>query len=162
MKIYSFPYISSPDATTLILGTMPGQRSLAMKQYYGHAGNAFWKILFETFDGDFTNDYEQRIKLLLNNKVAVWDVLCACDREGSADSAIEKEVVNDFDQFFKDHPKIRRIAFNGNNAENYYIRHVRNRPDIPTFVLPSTSSANSWLKFEEKLEKWKRLLHEVQ
>ena len=157
MKIYSFPSISTPEANTLILGTMPGQRSIAMNQYYGHGGNAFWKIMFEVFEEKFTREYEIRRQLLIKNGIALWDVLKACEREGSADHAIEKEEVNDFDQFFQTHSQIKLLAFNGIKAENYFMRSVHKRPGVPMIIMPSTSSANGWMRYEQKLNAWKQI-----
>lgn len=95
---------------------MPGERSLKLNQYYGHNGNLFRKLIFSIFDCPFSSDYEKRKSVLLENNVALWDVLIACEREGSADSAIALEESNDFQSFFLLHPKIKLIAFNGQNA----------------------------------------------
>jgi hypothetical protein len=88
MQIFSFPPISDPRSEVLVLGTMPGEMSLRLSQYYGHKGNQFWRIMFELHGVDFSADYERRRQLLLENRIALWDVLKACVREGSADSGI--------------------------------------------------------------------------
>ncbi|MGG7036125.1 MAG: DNA-deoxyinosine glycosylase [Flavobacterium sp.] len=154
MKIYSFPPISNPDATVLILGTMPGEQSLKLNQYYGHGGNAFWKLIFTIFKEPFSTDYETRKAFLLQNNIALWDVLEACEREGSADSEIRKEVPNDFESFFTNHPKIKLITFNGHNAERYFTKRVKIENNFTFITLPSTSPANARKTFEEKLSEW--------
>jgi hypoxanthine-DNA glycosylase len=87
MRIFSFPPIVSEKSKVLILGTMPGDRSLKLNQYYGHNGNNFWKIIFTICEEPFSPDYEKRKNVLLNNNLALWDVLQACEREGSSDSS---------------------------------------------------------------------------
>ena len=154
MKKYSFSPISHSDATVLILGTMPSEQSLAANQYYGHPRNAFWKILFCVFETPFSTDYEQRKNVLLENRIALWDVLEACVREGSLDSAIEQEVPNDFDSFLKAHPNIRHIYFNGQKAAKYFKQHVAVSDTYQLLTLPSTSPANAGMSFEKKLLKW--------
>jgi hypoxanthine-DNA glycosylase len=154
MKIYSFPPISNQNAKVLILGTMPGEKSLQINQYYGHGGNTFWKLISAIFNEPFSNDYEKRKKILLQNNIALWDVLKACEREGSSDNAILKEESNDFKSFFEKHPNIKIIAFNGQNAESYFNIYSNSRPIINYLTLPSTSPANTWKTFDEKLVEW--------
>lgn len=152
---YSFPPISNPDATVLILGTMPGERSLQLNQYYGHSNNSFWKIMFAIFEEPFNSNYEIKKALLVKNKIALWDVLKSCIREGSADSAIAEEVPNDFETFFKNHPKIKVIAFDGKSAEAYFKRLIKTGRNFTYLTLPSTSPANARKNLEEKLSEWK-------
>lgn len=155
MKKYSFPPISNPNARILILGTMPSAQSLALGQYYGNPRNAFWKLVFTIFNRPFSSDYKQRKRLLLENQVALWDVLEVCVREGSLDSAIEQEVVNDFNSFLKAHPNIKTIFFNGQKAAAYFKRHVKVGEHYRLVTLPSTSPAHAGKSFEMKLKEWK-------
>lgn len=154
MKVYSFPSISNQESKVLILGTMPGIASLELNQYYGHTRNAFWKLLFTIFDEPFSTDYEIRKNLVLKNNIAVWDVLQACVREGSLDSAIEQEVPNDFEEFLELHPKIELIVFNGQKAAKFFKQYVSVSKDYTLVTLPSTSPANAGVSFERKLEEW--------
>lgn len=154
MKKYSFEPISSKEATILILGTMPGEQSIALNQYYGHARNNFWKLLFTIFQTPFSNHYEDRKALIINNKVALWDVLQVCERQGSLDSAIKNEVANDFNQFMKSHPNIKHIFFNGQKAASYFKKYVILDTNYETTTLPSTSPANAGKTFEQKLLEW--------
>ena len=152
---FSFPPISNFDARILILGTMPGERSIALNQYYGHGGNQFWKIIFGCFDEPFSDDYEIKKQLLLENKIALWDVLQNCEREGSADNSIKAESPNDFVSFFNEHPEIKTIIFNGKNAWQYFENHVGFDEGKEYQTLPSTSPANTWATKEEKSKLWK-------
>jgi hypoxanthine-DNA glycosylase len=157
MRKFSFPPISNNYSKALILGTMPGKMSLKLNQYYGHGGNQFWKLIFNIFNEPFSTEYEKRKDVLIKNHIALWDVLKACVREGSSDNAILEEESNDFETFFDNHPNLELIAFNGKNAEGYFNRFCRVKPAIETVILPSTSPANTWKKFEEKLSEWKEI-----
>lgn len=154
MKVYSFTPISDAHSKVLVLGTMPGVASLEMNQYYGHPRNAFWKLMFAVFEQPFSNDYEERKQMALDNQIAIWDVLQACVREGSLDSAIEQEVPNDFKAFLKAHPNLELIVFNGQKAAKFFNHYVRLNIPIRQVVLPSTSPANAGVSFEQKLKVW--------
>ena len=133
---------------------MPGEKSLALQQYYGHTGNHFWKIMFRLFDRPFTSDYGVRTALLAEKGIALWDVLRYCEREGSADSRIKKEVANDFAAFYRQHPQIGPVFFASQMAQAYYIRHVGLGLGRDYFLLPSPSGANSWKSLDEKVAEW--------
>lgn len=155
MKSFSFAPISSPDSKILILGTMPGTKSLELNQYYGHNQNNFWKFMFEILKEEFSNDYEVRKNLLIKNNVALWDVLQFCDRVGSLDSAIKNEIANDFEEFLASHPQITTILFNGQKAAAFFKKYVHLNKQYKTFTLPSTSPANASKAFQSKLDEWK-------
>lgn len=157
MILNSFPSISTPEAKVLVLGTMPGAESLRLNQYYGHNRNAFWKILFTLFDTPFSTAYEDRKMLLLKNNIAVWDVLQACIRKGSLDSAIEQEIPNDFNAFLEAHPNIEHIFFNGQKAAKYFRQYVTVPEKYTLSTLPSTSPANAGIPFEQKLSAWESI-----
>lgn len=154
MKIYSFPSLSNPEATVLLLGTMPGVQSLAMNQYYGHPRNLFWKLVSTVFNEPLPTDYNQKKEMLIRNKIAVWDVLQACERQGSLDSAIMKEVPNDFTSFLNEHPNLKIIAFNGQKAAAFFRKHISISKDYILITLPSTSPAHAGKSFEQKLKEW--------
>lgn len=160
MKKYSFPPISNPNATILILGTMPSVQSLALGQYYGNPRNTFWKLIFTIFDTTFSTEYETRKSVLLHNHIALWDVLQACVREGSLDSAIEQEIPNDFNSFLKAHPHIQHIYFNGQKAAAYFKHYVKSNNKYILVTLPSTSPAHAGKSFDLKLKEWAVIKHE--
>jgi double-stranded uracil-DNA glycosylase len=159
-----FPPIAGKQARTLILGSLPGQKSLQMQQYYAHPQNAFWKIILQLFDVPSPQPYTRRVKVLTDHHIALWDVLAAAERPGSLDSAIvhASARANDFEGFFRAHPQIRRVFFNGRKAEEMYRRFVL--PGLgPEFeelryeCLPSTSPAHAGMTFARKLEHWARI-----
>jgi hypoxanthine-DNA glycosylase len=154
MKSFSFAPITSQDANVLILGTMPGTKSLELNQYYGHKQNNFWKFMFEILNEEFSNDYEKRKELLQKNKIALWDVLQFCDRVGSLDSAIKNEIANDFESFLETHPNIKTILFNGQKAAAFFKKYVHLKKEYQLITLPSSSPANASQSFQSKLEEW--------
>ena len=154
MKIQSFPALSNPAAEVLLLGTMPGVLSLAINEYYGHPRNYFWKLLAAIFDEEIPPSYELKKALLQRNKIAVWDVLQACEREGSLDNNIRKENPNDFAAFLNEHPQIKLIAFNGQKAAAFFKKYVGLSGAYSYITLPSTSPANASKSFEQKLREW--------
>lgn len=159
MKI-AFPPIINEDAEVIILGTMPSEESLRKQEYYGHKTNQFWKLIFALFRKEYTDDYTSKIRLLKENKIALWDVLNSCEGEGSADSNIKNEIPNDFNQLFTNYPKIRTIFFSSKKAEEFYNKYVRKDSRYKYYVLPSPSSANARLSFDTKLKEW-QVLKEV-
>ena len=166
--IEGFAPIVSGNASVLILGTMPSEASLLRQQYYGHPRNAFWPIMSELFGSDPELCYQRRKEVLIENGVAVWDVLQSCNRLGSSDSSIKLATIrtNDFAGFFTEYKYIKRVFFNGGMAEKLYQKRV-----LPTLNhrftyleyqrLPSTSPANASLKFEQKIEAWKVIKQHV-
>lgn len=160
MRIRSFAPIAGRGARLLILGSMPGVASLAANQYYAHPQNQFWKIVEALFGIDRGADYAVRVRALKANGVAVWDVLHSCVREGSLDNRIEDEAANDFRAFFRAHPAIHRVYFNGAKAEASYRRHVLPGIDRPLRYrrLPSTSPAHAALPYARKLAAWRAIL----
>jgi double-stranded uracil-DNA glycosylase len=159
-----FPPIAQRDATTLVLGSLPGRRSLEAQQYYAHPHNAFWKLIGALFEDDGAATYTHRVRVLTKNRIALWDVLAAAERPGSLDSSIvhASAKANDFAEFFRSHPRIRRVFFNGRKAEQMYRRFVLPRlgeefSDIRYECLPSTSPAHAGMPFAQKLERWSRI-----
>ena len=161
--IHSFAPIAHANATVLILGSMPGEASLRAGEYYAHPRNYFWRMMGALISLDPESPYEQRIHALKSARIAVWDVLHSCTREGSLDTSIDKvsQISNDFQVFFARHANITRVFFNGSAAEQIYRRNVLPGLKVQRLEylrLPSTSPANASIPFERKLEAWKSIL----
>lgn len=166
--VHSFAPIAAPDATRLILGSMPGKRSLAARQYYAHPQNSFWKILGHLLGFDPALPYAARCAALTAGGVALWDVLATCTRSSSLDSDIVESsiVANDFAGFLAAHPKIRAFYFNGAKAETSFTRHVvptlsAALKTLPRRRLPSTSPAHAAMRFETKLAAWRGVIDDT-
>jgi len=164
----AFPPIIGGRPRVLILGSMPGDASLRLGEYYGHRRNAFWAIMTDLLGLPADADYRQRTAALVAGGIALWDVLAACERDGSLDAAIRPESiqVNDFHWLFADYPGIELIVFNGGTAEREY--HKRVRPGlmpadqaIPMRRLPSTSPAYAGMPLAEKMSVWCTALAEL-
>lgn len=151
----AFPPIADKNSEILILGTMPGEKSLELQQYYGNRGNQFWKILFEILGEAFSSDYNDRVALLPKYRIALWDVLQYCEREGSLDSAIKNEMANDFEAFYAEHPQIKHVFFSSKNAAAYYDKYVGRKEGLVYDVLPSPSGANASMRPAQKLQVWR-------
>lgn len=161
MPIFSFEPIVNDTCKVLVLGTMPGAMSLKKQQYYGYDPNAFWRIMYALFNREPEEDYDRRKAFLLQHGIAVWDVLKACEREGSSDSDIKEPVPNDFGALYRRFPNIGSVCFNGGPARRLYSRFIEKPESIEAarafYSLPSTSPAYT-IRFEKKLEQWKLLL----
>ena len=165
---HGFPPVSRADARLLILGSMPSRESLTRRQYYAHPRNAFWPILTSLLGIEAT-EYAERCDDLKASGVALWDVLQACFRDGSLDSAIDDStiVINDFTAFFEAHRGIRHVYFNGAKAESVYRRHVlpalaKEAAALPLRRLPSTSPAHAGMSLERKRSAWRVIVDEGQ
>ena len=115
-RISSFPPIISEGSKILILGSVPGVKSLEMQQYYAHPQNQFWKIIFELLKEDFTSDYKKRTEIIRKNYIALWDVIDTCEREGSLDTKIRNEEHNDIIKILREHPTIKAVFCNGQKS----------------------------------------------
>lgn len=155
MKKFSFPPIVDENSQVLILGTMPGNKSLQLNQYYANPTNQFWKILSYITGGNFNVEYEIKKKVLLKYNIAVWDVLMHCEREGSLDVNISDEFPNDFKIFFAKYPNIKAVFFNGSKAADLFNKYHLGANNKFYKTLPSTSSANTSMTFNDKAGIWK-------
>ncbi len=165
MKSKCFEPIARADAGVLILGSLPGQMSLARGQYYAQPYNAFWRIMGELVGASPDVPYHDRVHLLKQHHIAVWEVCAAGFRAGSLDSAIELSTVrvNHFGAFLRAHTGIDLICFNGRKAEEIFMRKVRQEPRavfqrIRYASLPSTSAAHAGMPFAQKLALWRSAL----
>lgn len=162
-RIASFAPAALPSAKILILGSIPGVASLNANQYYAHPRNAFWKIMGELIGFDVRTPYPERIDVLKNADIALWDVLHSCQRKGSLDTAIESDSItaNDLDAFLDIHSSIKLLCFNGATAERCFRQHVKLKAEhaaIAQIRLPSTSPAHAALSFGQKLSAWRSAL----
>lgn len=154
----SFLPISHSSIEILILGSMPGEKSLQEQEYYAHPQNRFWKMLATITNSSMPTNYEEKIKLLEVHNIGLWDVVFEAKRIGSLDSAIEDESPNDIESFIQYHPKLKTIGFNGKKSEALFKKYFKQKSHIRYLLLPSTSPANAGIGFDEVCERWKELL----
>lgn len=156
-----FEPIAGSDTRILILGSLPGRRSLQTGQYYAHARNGFWPIMGALFDA--TGGYDERCRRLVDARIAVWDVLREARRPGSLDSSIRAidAQTNDFQRFFERNRKVSLIAFNGRKAQSLFdlkVAPLINGRLPRRVVLPSTSPAHAAMSLGEKEAIWRSML----
>ena len=154
----AFDPISNSDTTILILGTMPGDKSLELGEYYGHSRNRFWKIISIITNNDLPLTYSGKKTFLLKSKIGVWDVAHKATRKGSLDSAIENEEPNNLDGFVARHKNLKVIGFNGTKSEALFDKYFKRRADIKYISLPSTSPANTGIDFDSICKIWRQIM----
>jgi double-stranded uracil-DNA glycosylase len=137
----------------LILGSFPSRRSLEQREYYAHPRNQFWRIMETLFGIGRNLEYRVKIDNLIRHRIALWDVIGACCRAGSADHQIIRPSLNPVQQLLTSCPTIRGIACNGITAARYVDR-LRLPYNIRIIPLPSTSPANTRFTLTEKTERW--------
>lgn len=158
MRKIAFAPIVNEHSKILLLGSMPGEESLLRQQYYGHKGNQFWRIMYQLLNVPFTEVYENRVQLLLDHQIALWDVLHSCQRAGSADSCIQQPIPNEFTPFLQLHPRIAHIVFTSGKAQQLFLKHVGTYCGIALHKLPSPSGANAKMGLAEKIVHWQMLI----
>ncbi|MFD3166852.1 DNA-deoxyinosine glycosylase [Herpetosiphon sp. NSE202] len=159
MAKYALPAIVQPTSQLLILGTLPGDQSLAAQFYYMHPRNQFWRIMQALFEAEPGTTSAERTDFLARHGIALWDVLHAAERDGSLDTAITQPIPNDFATFLGNYPTIRTIGLNGIKAQQLFERLVwptlsaELQARLTLHALPSTSPANTQA-FAAKLQAW--------
>jgi len=168
-ELHGFPPIIGEEPRVLILGSMPGVRSLELQQYYGHPQNHFWRIICTLLDLPLPQEYQKRTAVLREAGIALWDSIDSCRREGSLDQAIREEQPNDVVGLLRRRPSIRLVVFNGRKAEQGFYRGMRSLyggevPDVMqrcSFIrLPSSSPipTKGHKKWQDKLAEWRVIL----
>nr|WP_315032588.1 DNA-deoxyinosine glycosylase [uncultured Chryseobacterium sp.] len=156
-RISSFSPIIDARSEILILGSIPGGKSLEKQQYYAHPQNKFWRIIFHLVKEEFTEDYIQRIETIKKHRIALWDVIDSCERKGSLDSEIRNEEANQIGELLEEYPNVKAIFCNGGKSYKNLLKLLGKNDTVPVFLLPSTSPAYT-IPFEKKLDEWKKTL----
>jgi len=154
----SFDPISNADTTILILGTMPGDESLELGEYYGHSRNKFWKIISTITENNLPLTYSDKKALLLKSRIGIWDVAHKANRKGSLDSAIVDEEPNCVDNFIAKHKNLKVIGFNGTKSQALFDKYFDRKNGINYISLPSTSPANTGIDFDNICKLWRQIL----
>ena len=160
-----FAPAGSSQPSVLILGSLPGIASLNQQQYFAHPRNQFWPIAAEIMGFEADSSYAERLSILTERRIMLWDVVYSAYRKGSLDSSIKTEglQVNEFFDLLNPR-SVRLVVFNGAAAEKYFNQYAV--PELlkkgleeamfPKMIkMPSTSPANASFSFEQKLSKWR-------
>jgi len=155
-KLIGFPPVVGKSPRIMILGSMPGVESLNKQQYYGYPRNQFWAILMTLLKREIFNNYEDKKRTLMNNHIALWDVVHSCRRNGSLDSNLKDVKTNDFNYLFEKYFTLKAVFCNGQTAYKLF-KQYNDDINLPIIALPSTSPAYT-LSFDKKLAQWRRIL----
>ena len=152
------PPVARADARLFLLGSLPGDASLAAKRYYAYPTNQFWRLLGQSIGEDLQSlDYDQRLERLAERRIGLWDVIASATRRGSLDQAIRLAEHNRILHLLQDFPELRAIAFNGATAATVGRKLIGEPPqDLRLIDLPSSSAANA-IAFAEKAAAWSLL-----
>lgn len=137
----------------LILGSFPSVKSREAGFFYGHPQNRFWKVLAAVVGQEVPKTIPEKRAFLLQNHIAVWDVIQSCDIIGSSDSSIKNVVANDLSEML-DRSRICQIYVNGRKAEQLYQKYIYPETGIEAVCLPSTSPANAAWNLERLISAW--------
>lgn len=153
------PPIVDDKTYVLVIGSMPGKLSLEKQQYYGNPRNHFWAIIGKLLATDIPENYNEKIRLLRQHRIGLWDSIKSCERKGSLDATIKNEVPNDFAALFKKYPQIKLILFNGGKSFEVFKKHVglETLENRAYEKMPSTSPipGKNIKSFDEKVEVWR-------
>jgi hypoxanthine-DNA glycosylase len=149
------PPIARSDARLFVLGSLPGDASLAARRYYAHPTNQFWRLLGLAIGEELAGvDYDERLNQLAERRIGLWDVIASASRRGSLDQAIRDAQHNRIEHLLHDFPNLRAIAFNGAAAAAAGRKLIGEAPSRLTLIdLPSSSAANT-RPFAEKAARW--------
>ncbi|MBQ2667291.1 MAG: DNA-deoxyinosine glycosylase [Clostridia bacterium] len=154
MPVHPIPPLYDTDSEILILGSFPSVKSREAAFFYGHPQNRFWKVLAAVLEDFVPQTVEEKCTFLHKHHVALWDVIGACDIDGSADSSIRNVVSNDLTPILEN-TKIRRIYLNGRTTEKVYKKFQAGKIRMDAVCLPSTSPANAAFRLEDLINAWR-------
>jgi len=149
--------VITPSIRILILGSFPGDASLAAMQYYAHPRNQFWRLMSAVLGENLADiPYPLRLQRLLTHDIGLWDAIDACERKGSLDSAIRNARPTEFAFLKQQCPLLKKVCFNGKTSGRFAHRFINAGYD--TLILPSSSPAHASLSFDEKLVAWRHVV----
>ena len=153
----SFGAIVAADTRVLLLGSLPGEKSLERRQYYAHPQNQFWRLVGAVLDVELVSlAYPERLDMLLAKRVGLWDVVASARRRGSGDGAIRDAAPNLLGELVASLPELRAVGFNGGKAHAIGQRQLGQLDGVALLALPSSSPAYT-IPFAQKLTAWLEL-----
>lgn len=154
----SFAPVVDQKTSVLVLGSLPGEASLAAARYYAHPRNQFWRLIGAVIGVDLVGQtYEQRLDTLLTHRIGLWDSIGSASRKGSLDTAIRDITANPLSALAASLPHLRCVAFNGSKSAAIGRAQLAQAGDLAFLSLPSSSPAHAAMGFEAKLAQWTNL-----
>lgn len=154
--MHTFAPVYDKKSRVLILGTFPSVKSREKRFYYGHPRNRFWKVTAAVYGCEVPETIEEKKAFLLENHIAIWDVIASCDIAGSSDSSITNVVANDIERLLTEAP-IEAVFLNGAKAYELFMKYCSCKDKAEICKLPSTSPANAAWSLERLIEEWKKI-----
>lgn len=154
---HTFDPVYDAESKILILGSFPSVKSRENHFFYGHPQNRFWKVMANVLEWQVPTTIEEKKAMLLENHVAIWDVIASCSIQGSSDTSIKDVVVNDFSEILEN-SMVEHIYVNGGKAYELYHKYAEKVTGMKAVKLPSTSPANAAWSLEKLSGKWKELI----
>ena len=154
--MHTFAPVYDKKSRVLILGTFPSVKSRENRFYYGHPRNRFWKVTAAVSGCEVPDTIEEKKAFLLENHIAIWDVIASCDIAGSSDSSITNVVANDIERLLTEAP-IEAVFLNGAKAYELFMKYCSCKDKAEICKLPSTSPANAAWSLERLIEEWKKI-----
>ena len=151
--LHPFPPLFDKDSATLILGSFPSVRSREEGFFYGHPQNRFWRVLSLIFEEELPATIEEKKKLVLRHRLALWDSIRSCTITGSSDSSVKDVVPNDISGIING-SSIGRIFCNGALSHRMYMKYIFPNTGISAVKLPSTSPANAAFSLQRLVSEW--------
>lgn len=153
---YGLPPIMDDRSRILILGTFPSDLSLKQKEYYTDQANTFWNIIFALLQEPWSKNYEIRQKILRKHRIALWNVVDSCFRDGRGEMEIRDPRPVDLQKLKASSPSLRYLVFNGSAPlKIFHSLGLDSDPFVPVPFLPSTNSKYTRLSLSDKIERWK-------
>ena len=154
----AFAPVVSGATRVLVLGSLPGEASLAARRYYAHPLNQFWKLIGGVIGHDLhALDYETRLTALAAAGIGLWDTIASAVRRGSLDAAIREVEAAPLPDLVERLPGLRAIAFNGATSARIGRRQLPADPPFALLDLPSSSPAHAAITLAQKQERWNLL-----
>lgn len=155
MIVHPIEPVYNSQSKILILGSFPSVKSRECGFFYGHKQNRFWRVIAKVCGAEVPETVDEKRNLLLENNIALWDVIKSCEIEGSSDSSITNVTVNDL-SIILDNSDVKYIFTNGKKADALYKKYLEKETNIKAVCLPSTSPANASWSFDRLCNFWNK------
>ena len=155
--VHPFPPLYDDRSRILILGSLPSVKSREQMFFYGHPQNRFWKVMSEVLGEALPTTIEEKKRMLLKHRIALWDTIYSCDIIGSSDSSIKNVTPTDLRQIVE-RSEVQRIFCNGGTSGRYFQKYQQKMLGMEATVLPSTSPANAAFSLEKLIQLWGQAL----
>lgn len=156
-KFHNIQPVYDENSKILILGSFPSVKSRESKFFYGHPQNRFWKLMAALMNSEVPDTVDEKKKFLLDNHIAVWDVIESCEIVGSSDSSIKNVVPNNI-EIILEKADIRMIICNGNKSFQLYRKYLEDKTKRSAVCMPSTSPANASYQMDRLIESWQKII----